>query len=203
MKDIFKLLKITLYWTTLPIFIIVIVFGIDYLFLPATFKSLGIIPRDFSHLSGILFAPFIHANLNHLVGNIISLWTLLLLLVIFYKRDYWFVLVVTTLLSGLLTWTIASVGIHIGSSGVIYGLAAFIVLSGFIQKRFLQISASLMVFFAYRYLITGLFPPNSTLPDDISYSSHWSGVISGIAVACITAYFSHKRRNNLASKPHD
>ncbi len=172
----------------LPIVLMVCIFIVDQATTRLGFvgmKHYGIIARNPANLVGIILTPFIHANWNHLLGNSASLWTLLLLLGVFYKNHYWLILVSITLLCGTLTWLIGDEGIHIGASGVVYGLAAFILVAGFIQKRIAPIIASLTILFAYNWLITGLFPSYPTLTEAISYSSHWSGVIAGILAALI------------------
>jgi len=55
--------------------------------LPFELGFLGILPRTFSGLKGILFAPFIHANMNHLLANSGSFLILSTGLFTFLSRD--------------------------------------------------------------------------------------------------------------------
>ena len=54
--------------------------------LPLRLEKFGILPRTLRGLIGIVFSPFLHANLFHLIGNTIPLLVLTLLLVVFYEK---------------------------------------------------------------------------------------------------------------------
>src|SRR3990167_8269267 len=65
---------------------------------------LGIIPRHIIGLPGILFAPLLHANFNHLFFNSIPLIVLSNFILIYGLHYYIFITLFITLLSGSLIW---------------------------------------------------------------------------------------------------
>ena len=69
--------------------------------------------------------------------------------------------------------------IHIGASGVIYGLAGFLTVYGFLRRDFMSIIISLVVFGLYGYLIYGIFPTYS----HVSFEAHLAGAIVGVVSA--------------------
>jgi membrane associated rhomboid family serine protease len=81
---------------------------------------------------------------------------------------------------------------HIGASGVIYGLAAFLFLSGIISHNISLLTISLIVAFLYGGLLWGIFP----LKPEISWESHLWGALSGLALAVLF-------RKSAPTKPED
>ena len=144
-------------------------------------KSFGIRPQKVEGLMGILTSPFLHGDINHLYNNSIPLFVLSLALFYFYKRIAWKVIVYGILLSGLLTWTIAKSGNHIGASGLIYVLVSFIFFKGIFAKHYRLIALSLMVVFLYGSLIWYVFPVKAGM----SWQGHLGGLISGFIFALI------------------
>jgi membrane associated rhomboid family serine protease len=71
--------------------------------------------------------------------------------------------------------------IHIGASGVIYGLAAFLFLSGIISHNVRLLTISLIVALIYGGMFWGIFP---TKPE-ISWESHLWGGVSGFGLALL------------------
>jgi membrane associated rhomboid family serine protease len=121
-------------------------------------KSFGIRPHKIEGLLGIFTSPFLHGDINHLYNNSIPLLVLSLALFYFYKKIAWKVILYGILLSGLLTWTIAKSGNHIGASGLIYVLVSFIFFKGIFAKHYRLIALSLIVVFLYGSLIWYVFP---------------------------------------------
>ena len=144
-------------------------------------KSFGIRPHKVEGLMGIFTSPFLHGDINHLYNNSIPLFVLSLALFYFYKKIAWKVIVYGILLSGLLTWTIAKSGDHIGASGLIYVLVSFIFFKGIFAKHYRLIALSLMVVFLYGSLIWYVFPVKAGM----SWQGHLGGLISGFIFALI------------------
>jgi membrane associated rhomboid family serine protease len=95
-------------------------------------KSLGIRPHKLEGLLGVFTSPFIHGDIEHLYNNSIPLFVLSLALFYFYNKIAWKIIFYGILVSGFLTWLIASKGNHIGASGLIYVLVSFIFLKVFL-----------------------------------------------------------------------
>ena len=141
---------------------------------------LGVKPRDVLGLRGVIFSPFIHANIEHLYSNTIPLFLLSTGLFYFYKKISWQVLLYGTLLTGLLTWLLGRGGaVHFGASGVVYLLTSFLFFKGIWSKNFRLIALALVIVFIYGSLVWGMFPIDQTM----SWEGHLSGFISGILLA--------------------
>ena len=148
-------------------------FNIDLVFL-------GVHPLAADGLAGIFFSPFIHADLRHLFNNSIVLFILSLALFFFYSEVAFKVFLSTWIFSGVLVWIAGRESWHIGASGIIYGLAAFLFFSGIIRKYFRLVALSLLVVFLYGSMVWGLFPG---MYENVSWESHMLGFFSGIALA--------------------
>tara|TARA_R110000787_G_scaffold279936_1_gene390343 strand:- start:10854 stop:11609 length:756 start_codon:yes stop_codon:yes gene_type:complete len=159
---------------------IVIVFWIESSF-NINFNYLGIYPRKIEGLRGILFGPFIHGDLKHLFNNSIPLLVLTSALFYFYRNIRWKVLIYGLLLTGLFTWIIGRSNIHIGASGVIYMLTAFLMFRGILSKHYQLTALSFSVIFLYGGFIWYIFPTDPK----ISWEGHLSGFVVGIIFALI------------------
>lgn len=137
----------------------------------------GIMPRSVIGLRGVLAAPFIHDHWEHLIGNSAPMAVLGWLLVYFYPKAAWRVVLACWLIGGLCVWAVARPNYHIGASGVIYGLASFLFFSGVIRRRAALIGVSFMVVFLYGSWVWGVLP----LVEKISWEGHLAGgVVGGI-----------------------
>ena len=84
------------------------------------------------------------------------------------------------LISGTLLWVIGRTeSYHIGASGIIFGLASFLITSGIIRKNPKLASISLLVIFLYGSLIWGIFP----FKINMSWEGHLSGFLTGVLLA--------------------
>ena len=142
--------------------------------------SYGIVPRTVLGLRGILFAPFLHANLNHLVANTIPFVLLGWLVMLRDARHFGRVTIAAMLGSGLLSWTLGAPGlVHIGASGVVFGYLGFLMVSGWYARTFASIVLSVGVTLAWGSLVFGVLP---TVPG-VSWQGHLGGFIGGVLAA--------------------
>jgi membrane associated rhomboid family serine protease len=156
------------------VYIIEIGFGFN-------FNKFGIYPNNIIGLRGILFSPFIHADIKHLLNNSVPLFVMLCSLYYFYHKIATKVLVLGILVLGLLTWFIARPANHIGASGVIYFLVSFIFFSGIFRKYYRLIALSLAVVFLYGSMIWYVLP----IEESISWEGHLSGFVTGLVFAIL------------------
>ena len=159
---------------------IVIVFWVESRF-NYNFNYLGIYPRKIEGLRGVLFGPFIHGDVKHLFNNSIPLLVLTSALFYFYRNVRWKVLLYGLLLTGIITWIIGRPSNHIGASGVIYMLTAFLMFRGILSKQFQLTALSFSVIFLYGSLIWYIFPTDPK----ISWEGHLAGFLVGIAFAFV------------------
>ncbi len=145
--------------------------------------SYGIIPRHLIGLRGILFAPFLHGGLGHLIGNTIPFIVLGWLIMVRETSDFFVVSVISALVSGFGTWIFGAPGIHIGASGVIFGYLGYLLLRGYFERSVLAISMSLFVCALYGSLLWGVSP----FQQGISWEGHLFGFLGGVLSAKLLA----------------
>lgn len=141
----------------------------------------GLWPRHAEGLPGIVLAPFIHGDLEHLFNNSVPLFVLGWCLVYFYPRAAGRVVLGIWLLTGLWVWISARGDRHIGASGVVYGLAAFLFVSGVLRRQRALMAIALLVAFLYGGLIWGVLP----IVPGMSWESHLWGGLAGLAMAVV------------------
>jgi len=153
---------------------------IDLFFLRGRLNAYGIRPHTIIGLRGILFAPFLHAGLGHLIANTIPFLTLGWLIMLRETSDFFIVTAITTLVSGLGVWLFGNpYSVHIGASGVVFGYLGFLLLRGYFERSFIAIALSLIVGFFYGGVIWGILPTQR----GISWEGHLFGFIGGILAA--------------------
>lgn len=152
-------------------------------------KQFGIYPGKLEGLWGIFSGPWIHSDLNHLSNNSLPMLFLLAALFYFYKPIAVRVLLIGLVLTGIMTWLIGRPSWHIGASGLIYMLVAFIFFKGVQSRIYPLIAVALTVVFLYGGLFWYLFP----LDPKISWEGHSAGFIVGICLA----FFFRKQQSHL------
>lgn len=154
-------------------------------YLSYDFTNLGLVPKIFSGLKGILFMPLVHSpiDIHHIINNSAPTFFLTAALFYFYRSIAYKVLLFGWILTGSFLWLFAQskTGNHIGMSGVIYFLAAFLFTSGVLRKYFQLQVISLAVVFIYGSMIWGIFP----LKEEVSWEGHLCGLVTGIMLAFI------------------
>jgi len=141
----------------------------------------GVYPRTFSGLRGILFSPMIHGDWKHLINNSMPVFLLSIALFYFYRDISYKIWLLIYFIGGVLLWSLGRQAYHIGASGLIYGLAAFLFLSGLIRKVRSLTAISLLVVFWYGSMVWGLLP----FDFEVSFEAHISGAVSGVILAVI------------------
>ena len=146
-----------------------------------SFMEGGVYPRKISGWKGILFSPLIHGDWKHLLDNSMPVLFLSLALFYFYRDIAYKIWGLIYLIGGILLWGVGRQAYHIGASGLIYGLAAFLFLSGLIRKVRSLMAISLLVVFWYGGMVWGLLP----FDFEVSFEAHITGAVSGIILAVI------------------
>lgn len=143
------------------------------------FYWLGINPRTLRGVAGILLAPLIHSGAMHTLANTVPIILLGTLLFRFYPSRAGLVLIIAWLLGGTLVWLLARPSYHVGASGVIYAMAAYMVTAGFLGGQRPLAAVALLVIFLYGGMLWGVLPREGS----VSWESHASGAAVGIFTA--------------------
>jgi len=145
----------------------------------------GLRPGSFSGLIGIFTAPVLHGSVQHLLSNTLPLLVSLTATLYLYPSSSVRVVPLVWLGSGVIAWFIGRPSLHVGASGLIYGLLAFVFVSGLLRRDMRSVSVSLLVGFLYGSLIWGVLP----IRPHMSWEMHLAGAVMG----CLLAVLYRKR----------
>ena len=169
------------------VFIMWLTFTVE-IFLHIDLGFFGIKPRNLWGLVGIFTAPMVHGNYLHLLSNTFPLLFLGTLLFFFYDRIGRIVFFSGYFVTNILVWIFSPrPSYHIGASGLIYSLAAFLIVFGLLRQDFLSLLISVGVIIAYGGIFYGVLPTDPF----VSWESHLAGALVGV----VTAFnLAHKRK---------
>lgn len=141
--------------------------------------SYGIMSRRAWGIRGIVTAPLIHGSFKHLISNTVPLFVLTFIALYFYRkvamRAFWIIYFLT----GAAVWLFARPVSHIGASGIIYGLVAFVFWNGIFRRSLRSIVLAGIVMLLYSGMFLGVLPDQ----EGISWESHLIGSLAGIFAA--------------------
>ncbi len=162
-------------WIPLRLVLIMILFFVVNRYLQVDLRILANLPRTLEGLPGILFAPLIHVSSFHLLANIFPILCLGTITYWFYPGIAGKVFLRNYLVPMVLVWLFARPTYHVGASGLVYGLAFFLIFYGLFRKDFKSLLISIVILLFFGGLFYGILPSEPS----ISYESHFAGVISG------------------------
>ncbi|MDF9801197.1 membrane associated rhomboid family serine protease [Catalinimonas alkaloidigena] len=136
----------------------------------------GILPRSITGLVGIFAAPLIHGSALHLLSNTFPLILLLIAVFYFYDKIAKEVFLWIYFATGFWVWVVARQAYHIGSSGLVYGLAAFLFFSGIFRRDVRSTAVAVAIAFIHGGMVQGLVPGDNS----VSWESHLLGSMAGI-----------------------
>ncbi len=179
MKEEIKRIQVAFFVPFLLVFVCWLLFAFEQ-YLDADWYRYGVKGHSFTGLRGIFFSPFLHGDWEHIFSNSIPILALGTSLFYFYRKIALEVLLWMWLFDGLLLWILAqSEAYHIGASGLVYSLAFFQLLSGFIRRNKALLAISMMVITFYGYLVWGVFP----VQEHVSWEGHLAGLLVGLGLA--------------------
>ena len=156
-----------------------ITFGVNAL-LGGALLQFGIVPRTRDGLLGIVFAPFLHANLNHLISNTVPFLLFGWLVMLRDSRHFLPVALYSMLGAGLLAWGFgAPNSVHVGASGIVFGFLGFLLLSGWYARSFTSIALSVLVAAVWGGTVLGVLPGTP----GVSWQGHLGGFLGGVLAA--------------------
>lgn len=194
--------KATFLKNTLLVFLLISVLWVVYFIQYMAwfdFTPYGNWPQHRKGLIGILFSPFIHGSFEHLISNTLPMIVLLSVMLNAYPRVALVVLVFVHLASGALVWLLApDTGVHIGISGIIYGMASFLVASGLFRKDRSSVTIAFLVAMMYGGMLLGFIPEKG-----VSWQSHLFGALSGIFIAFVLRKVDVPPKHEFENEPEE
>ena len=143
-------------------------------------RLLGLRPRDLNGLLGILMAPLLHLDIKHLVANSGAFFLLMAVSMSFSRKLTVKAIVIIILIGGGLVWLFgSSESIHIGASGIIFGLIGFLMFLGIFRREWIALVFSALIFVLYGGAVFSLL----VYVPGISWAGHIFGFMSGILAA--------------------
>jgi membrane associated rhomboid family serine protease len=181
-----------IYSLIFPLFFLFIIWNVKFIeiILKLDFTFLGIFPLKVKGLIGIITAPLIHSDFEHLIANSIPILILGSGLFYFYNKVAYKVFFLSYLIANLWIWLGARQAYHIGASGLVYSFASFLFFSGIFSKNMRMVAISLLVVFLYGSMIWGVLP----IQPHISWESHLMGGIAGMILAIYFKNSGPKRK---------
>ena len=136
-------------------------------------------------LLGMVGAPLLHGGWGHLIANSLAIAMLGLISFRYSRRLTGVAIVYSTVLSAALTWIIAPAHladgtpiVHVGASGVIFGLVGFLLGNGLFRRGCLPLIICAVVLLIYGGSLGGMLP--FFTDDKISWQMHLGGFIGGL-----------------------
>ena len=142
-------------------------------------ERFGVRPRELDGLPGILVAPLLHGGFSHLAANSLPLLVLGAGILYLYPDSALKVIPAVYLGPGVAVWLFGRASVHIGASGLVYGLVSYVFVAGVIRRDRRAVAASLLVYFLYATLAWGVFP----VEPGISWETHLAAALIGLMLA--------------------
>ena len=159
-----------------------VVFGVNRFLLHDDLIQYGIVPRHLGSLSGILWAPFLHASFEHLAANTVPLLVLGAILCARSRGEFVSVTLGGMVLGGTLTWLFARPACHIGASGLIFCFFGYLASLALFRRTIGTLLLSVACLLAYGGMLRGILPNSKP----ISWEGHAAGLVAGIAIASLS-----------------
>ncbi len=148
---------------------------IVFLIFPVPKYNWSIYPRDPGQWYGIITGQFIHASWGHLFSNLPPLIITTFVLFYFYRSIGWASYFLILCATGLMVFVLGRNYSHIGASGLVYGLIAFVFFSGIFRRNVKSIALMGVMVIMYSGYLAGFFPTE----ERVSWESHLFGAIAG------------------------
>jgi membrane associated rhomboid family serine protease len=148
----------------------------------------GIRPLETDGLWGIVFAPLLHANWQHLMANTGPALILGFLVTLAGLSRFLWATAIVWIVGGFGTWLIGNLGSpcgqtdHIGASGLIFGWLTFLLVFGFFTRTVWQIVVGVVVLFCYGGILWSAVPVLNVC-GGVSWQGHLCGAVAGVLAA--------------------
>jgi membrane associated rhomboid family serine protease len=158
-----------------------LVTGVNLLILGGALQRDGVRAHDPTGFwPNLLFAPFLHVGLEHLLANSLPFLLLGGLIALQSPSRFLLVTLAAALGTAVVAWVLGPSGsVHVGASGLVFAYFAWLIVRAVRERSFLAILVGVIVLALYSGILLGLSPFQS----GISWQSHLGGVLAGAAVA--------------------
>lgn len=144
----------------------------------------GIRPRELAGLDGVLWAPLLHANWQHLVANTIPVLVLGFFALAGGTGQFLMVTATIWIVGGLGTWLTGTPGtVNLGASVLVFGWLTFLLARGFFAHRAGQIVLAVVLFVFWGGMLWQVLPGHI----GISWQGHLFGALGGLLAARLVA----------------
>lgn len=169
---------ISSYKTVTTLALVMVALQVANAFTGYTLNTFGLIPRRLDGLPGLLLSPWIHGSWVHLFSNLLPFVLMSAIVLRDGMSRYLCVSAAVILGGGMLVWCLGRASTHVGASGWVFGLWAYILAAAWFHRSFSNLVAALFVFAFYGGMVFGFLPERG-----VSFESHLAGAMAGIAVA--------------------
>jgi len=149
----------------------------------------GILPRTKQGLLGILFAPWLHANIGHWLANAPPFFCMGYFLLLRSEKQFFYVCAFGVVVGGLGVWCIGRESYHVGLSGLIFSFFGYLMVTPCYEDpvRIVSLLVTVVVGFFY----AGLLMPKFSSDKD-SASTSWEGHMCGAAAGVAWCFMYHR-----------
>jgi membrane associated rhomboid family serine protease len=145
-------------------------------------EGLGIQPRRAGQLWDIVPAAFVHFSFAHVAANSLPLLVLGFFAALGGIARFLSVSLLIIVVSGLGVWLIAPADSNTaGASGLIFGLFAYLLVRGFVDRRPLDVTLGVLVAVVYGSILWGVVPGAA----QVSWQGHLFGLAGGVLAAFV------------------
>lgn len=157
--------------------------AVNWIVLHGAWLTWGIRAHDLSGFwPNLVFAPFLHAGLAHLLANSVPFGVLGGLVAL---RSVWlfaFATIVGAVVGAVVVWVLGAPGsVHIGASALVFTYFGWLIARAVRERSVLAIALGLVTLGLYSGVLWGLNP----FQIGISWQGHLGGLLGGIAAAAI------------------
>ena len=161
-------------------------------------NAYGLEPRTTAGLIGIPLGPFLHGSYLHVQSNAVALLALGTLTVIRSGSRFPWICLIIILVGGVGVWVIGRPAIHVGASGLVFGLFGYLLVRGVIDFNILSVLVALVVAGVFGWMVvSGVVPTN----DYVSWEGHLCGLAAGALAAIIVPRTSNDARTEGQRQP--
>lgn len=136
-------------------------------------------PRTTRGLTGVVTAPFAHANFAHLAANLPPFVVLGALMLHRGGAHFAAVTAAIAVLQGGLLWLLGRNVAHVGMSGVIFGFFGYLLGAAWFSPTSADLVAAAAALVFYGGMVVGVKP----VRNGTSWEGHLFGLLAGFAVA--------------------